>query len=99
MSPQDRRYSREHEWVKDQADGTVAIGITDYAQHELGDVVFVELPSLGSQLAQMQSFGVVESVKAVSDLYCPVTGRVVAITRIWKWLRRRSTMIRSAPVG
>lgn len=79
MSPPDRRYSREHEWVKDQADGTVAIGITDYAQNELGDVVFVELPSLGSQLAQMQAFGVVESVKAVSDLYCPVTGRVVAI--------------------
>ncbi|MBN3033122.1 MAG: glycine cleavage system protein GcvH [Candidatus Saganbacteria bacterium] len=74
--PENLKYSKEHEWVK--ADGTVAaIGITDYAQDSLGDVVYVEVPPLGKELAAMQEFGVVESVKSVSSLFCPVAGKVV----------------------
>ena len=77
MYPKDYRYTKEHEWIK--ADGaTGTIGITDYAQHELGDVVFVELPKVGTQLKAGQSLGTIESVKAVSDVYAPVTGEVIA---------------------
>ena len=76
--PDNLKYSKEHEWVK--SDGKVAtIGITDFAQDSLGDVVYVELPPVGKELAAMQEFGVVESVKSVSSLYCPVAGRVVAV--------------------
>ena len=75
MYPKDYRYTKEHEWIK--ADGTTGtIGITDYAQHELGDVVFVELPKVGSQLKAGQSLGTVESVKAVSEIFMPVSGEV-----------------------
>lgn len=75
--PAEYKYSKEHEWVK--ADGTTAvIGITHHAQDALGDIVFVELPPVGRDLAAMQEFGVVESVKSVSSLYCPVAGKVVA---------------------
>jgi glycine cleavage system H protein len=75
MVPADCRYTKEHEWIKiDGATGT--IGITDYAQHELGDVVFVELPKIGAKIAAGQSFGTVESVKAVSEIYSPVSGEV-----------------------
>jgi glycine cleavage system H protein len=78
MVPNELKYSESHEWVK--VEGKVAIiGITDYAQEELGDVVFVELPKLNRQLKQQESFGVAESVKAVSDLFSPVTGKVIAI--------------------
>jgi glycine cleavage system H protein len=73
--PEDRRYTKEHEWLA--ADGTV--GITDYAQDALGDVVFVELPEVGRVLKRGEAFGVVESVKSVSDLYAPVDGTVVAV--------------------
>jgi glycine cleavage system H protein len=74
--PEDLRYSKEHEWVR--VDGSRAtIGITSYAADELGDIVYVELPDAGSELKQFATFGVVESVKAVSDLYAPVSGRVV----------------------
>ena len=72
-NPEGLKYTREHEWVKVEGDRG-RIGITHYAQDQLGDVVFVELPKKGRQLRQMESFGVVESVKAVSDLYCPVSG-------------------------
>ena len=73
--PANYRYTNQHEWV--DAKGDVAtIGITDYAQHELGDVVFVELPKPGTQLTAGKSFGTVESVKAVSDIYAPVSGEV-----------------------
>ena len=76
--PDDLRYSKEHEWVR--ADGTRAtIGITSFAADELGDIVFVELPEVGTSLSQFQTFGVVESVKAVSDLYSPVSGEVVEV--------------------
>jgi len=75
MYPNDFRYTKDHEWVK--ADGSVGtIGITDYAQAELGDVVFVELPKVGTQLKAGQSFGTVESVKAVSEIFSPATGEV-----------------------
>ena len=75
MYPKDYRYTKEHEWIK--ADGTMGtIGITDYAQHELGDVVFVELPKVGTQLKAGQSLGTVESVKAVSEIFTPVGGEV-----------------------
>lgn len=76
--PKDLRYTAEHEYVKSTADaGVVQIGITDYAQGELGDVVFVELPKPGASFDKMQVFGTIEAVKAVSELYCPVAGTVV----------------------
>ena len=78
MIPKDLRYSKEHEWVKVEGDEAV-IGITAYAQEQLGDVVYVELPPVGQAIQQFKSFGVVESVKAASDLYAPVSGEVLAI--------------------
>ncbi len=78
MYPSDFRYTREHEWIKVSGD-TGTVGITDYAQHELGDVVFVELPKVGAKFAANQAFGTVESVKAVSEIYCPVSGEVVEV--------------------
>lgn len=73
--PANYRYTKEHEWVDVQG-GVAAIGITDYAQHELGDVVFVELPKVGAKLETGKMFGTVESVKAVSDIYAPASGEV-----------------------
>jgi glycine cleavage system H protein len=78
MYPTDYRYTKDHEWIK--VDGeTGTVGITDYAQHELGDVVFVELPKMGTKLKAGQSLGTVESVKAVSEIYAPVSGEVTAV--------------------
>ena len=74
--PTDRRYAESHEWANEQ-DGVVRVGISDFAQDELGDVVFVELPGEGESFDRGSSFGVVESIKAVSDLYAPVSGTVV----------------------
>jgi len=76
--PEDLRYSKEHEWIR-VADGIGTIGITDFAQQELGDVVFVELPAIGTEVSPGQAFGVVESVKAVSDIFAPVAGTVTEI--------------------
>ncbi|GBG57763.1 glycine cleavage system H protein [Sporomusaceae bacterium FL31] len=76
--PQELKYSKDHEWVKVEG-SKVTIGITDYAQSQLGDVVFVELPELGSEVAAGAGFSVVESVKAVSDIYAPVSGKVIEI--------------------
>ena len=76
MYPSDFRYTKEHEWIKVTGD-TGTVGITDYAQHELGDVVFVELPKVGAKFNASQSFGTVESVKAVSEIYSPASGEVV----------------------
>ena len=79
-SPSDRRYTKEHEWVRVQNDlGTV--GITDYAQDQLGDIVYVDLPSPGTQVKQLEKLGEIESVKAVSDLYSPVSGEVVEVNQ------------------
>jgi glycine cleavage system H protein len=75
---EDLRYSEEHEWVA-VADGTATVGITDYAQEELGDIVFVELPAKGATLQKAGTLGVVESVKAVSDVYAPVSGTVAEV--------------------
>lgn len=76
--PQDLQYTKSHEWVRQQGD-TATVGITDHAQEELGDVVFVELPAEGDSFEAGESFGTVESVKAVSDLYAPVAGEVVEV--------------------
>jgi len=76
--PKDRKYTKEHEWIKVEGD-TGTVGITDHAQQSLGDIVFVELPKPGSDVAAGKSFGTVESVKAVSELYAPVSGSVTAI--------------------
>ncbi len=76
--PEELRYTKEHEWVRLEGDVAV-VGITDYAQAELGDVVFVEIPPVGKELKEMDTFGVVESVKSVSDLYSPVAGKVTEV--------------------
>jgi glycine cleavage system H protein len=90
--PDDLRYTKEHEWLR--ADGTV--GITDYAQDQLGDVVFVELPAVGRVLKQGEAFGVVESVKSVSDLYSPVDGTVVAVNEA---LAKAPELVNQDPYG
>ena len=77
--PADLHYTAEHEWVRRSGDDTVRVGITDFAQSALGDVVFVQLPDEGTELASGESFGEVESTKSVSDLYAPVTGKVLAV--------------------
>ena len=78
-NPTDRLYSRDHEWVKDNGDGTAVVGITDYAQEMLTDIVFVELPPIGKKVAQGEPVAVVESVKSVSDVYAPVSGEVIKV--------------------
>ena len=78
MYPENFYYTKDHEWIQVEGDEAV-VGITDFAQKQLGDVVYVELPEVGSQLNFHQSLGVIESVKAVSDIYSPVTGEVVAV--------------------
>lgn len=75
----DRKYAKSHEWLKLESDGTATVGITDHAQTSLGDITFVQLPKVGAVLKAGESFGVVESVKAASDLYLPVAGTVVAV--------------------
>lgn len=77
--PADLRYAPSHEWARLEADGTVTVGISDHAQEALGDVVFVELPEVGKTLAAGQEAGVVESVKAASDIYAPIAGEVIAV--------------------
>lgn len=95
MYPSDYRYTQEHEWIKIAGDiGT--IGITDYAQHELGDVVFVELPAVGAKIVAGKSFGTVESVKAVSELYAPVSGEV---TEVNSALAKAPETVNSDPHG
>lgn len=77
--PNELKYVTSHEWIRDEGDGTVTIGITDHAQDLLGDVVFVELPEVGDQVSAGDDAGVVESVKAASDVFAPLSGEVVAI--------------------
>lgn len=78
MYPNDLRYTNDHEWVRIEAAGA-AVGITDFAQKQLGDVVFVELPEVGRQVKQGEAFGTIESVKAVSELFAPLSGEVIAV--------------------
>lgn len=81
--PANYKYTKDHEWIE-ISDGNGKVGITDYAQAQLGDVVYVELPEVGAKLKQGQSFGTIESVKAVSELYSPITGEVVEVNSTLK---------------
>ncbi len=93
--PEGMKYTKEHEWIK--VEGNVAtIGITEYAQGELGDIVFVELPQVGAKLSQMQAFGTIEAVKAVSELFAPVSGTVKEINTN---LEKDSSVINKDPYG
>jgi glycine cleavage system H protein len=93
--PEALRYTKEHEWARIEGNRAM-VGITDYAQEELGDVVFVELPQLGTVVEAMGTFGVVESVKAVSDLYAPVSGTVVQTNTD---LEERPELVNASPYG
>ena len=81
-NPADRKYTKEHEWAKDNGDGTITMGITDHAQELLTDIVFVELPAVGKKVEQMEQLAVVESVKSVSDVYAPVSGEVKEVNQV-----------------
>lgn len=95
MEPTDRKYTREHEWVK--LDGDLAVvGITNYAQEQLGDIVYVELPQPGDTLSQFEAFGIIESVKAASDLFAPIGGEVVAVN---EELVDRPELVNEDPYG
>ena len=91
----DVKYTKEHEWVKLEGD-IATVGITDYAQRQLGDVVFIELPEAGTQVEQMKPFGVIEAVKAVSDIFSPITGEV---TEVNSELQTQSNLINYDPYG
>ena len=92
---EDRKYTKEHEWVK--VDNNIAtVGITDYAQGELGDIIFVELPKAGTKVTQMTPFGVIEAVKAVSELFSPITGEVLEVNTK---LEKDATIINKDPYG
>ena len=95
MVPTDLRYTSDHEWVRAEGD-EATIGITEYAEDQLGDIVFVELPDVGRTIAQSAAFGVVESVKAVSDLFAPVSGEVVETNAE---LAARPELVNSEPYG
>ncbi|MDY6890022.1 MAG: glycine cleavage system protein GcvH [Pseudomonadota bacterium] len=94
--PSELKYVASHEWVRDEGDGTVTVGITDHAQDLLGDVVFVELPDVGDEVAAGDDAGVVESVKAASDLYAPLSGEVVEINDA---LEDAPELVNSDPYG
>lgn len=78
-TPENLKYTEAHEWVRQESDGTVTVGITDHAQSELGDVVFVQNPQLGRSVTKGEEVGVIESVKAAADIYAPLSGEIVAI--------------------
>ena len=92
--PADLQYTKEHEYLRRNADGTVTVGITDFAQGQLGDVVYVDLPDVGTTVAQGQSFGTIESVKAVSELFAPVSGEVVEVNPA---LKDKPELVNAAP--
>jgi len=93
MYPDTLKYTKDHEWVS-ASDGIGRVGITDYAQKQLGDVVYVELPDAGTQVSQGQSFGTIESVKAVSELFAPVSGQVLEVNPA---LRDKPELVNAAP--
>jgi glycine cleavage system H protein len=95
MVPEDLLYTDKHEWVKVEGD-TATIGITDYAQTQLGDIVYLELPTSGTKVARMSPFGTIEAVKAVSDLYAPVSGEVVQVNDA---VSTDPAVIKSSPYG
>ncbi len=94
--PSDLKYVASHEWIRDEGDGVVAIGVTDHAQDLLGDVVFVELPDVGADFAVGDDIGVVESVKAASDIYAPLSGQIVAVN---EELEDSPELVNSDPYG
>jgi glycine cleavage system H protein len=94
--PKELLYTEDHEYVKQDADGNVVIGITDYAQGELGDIVFIELPKVGASFGKHDVFGTVEAVKAVSELYAPVSGEVVAVN---DRLDKEPALVNNSPYG
>jgi glycine cleavage system H protein len=96
VTPEELNYTEQHEWVARQAEGRVRVGITDYAQQQLGDVVFVQLPEVGEQVEAGASVGEVESTKSVSDVYAPVSGEVTAINTA---LDAQPELINSDPYG
>ncbi|MDP9360528.1 MAG: glycine cleavage system protein GcvH [Acidobacteriota bacterium] len=96
MTPEDSRYAKSHEYVHTEANDVVVIGITDYAQKELGDVVFVELPQVGTELELGDEFGSIESVKAVSELFSPVSGQVIEINEA---LNDKPELVNTDPYG
>jgi glycine cleavage system H protein len=99
LNPSDLRYSKEHEWVRVEDEGGQSvgtIGITEYAQDQLGDIVFVDLPDTGAQVGYMEKFGEIESVKAVSELFSPVSGEVVEVNAA---LADRPEMVNESPYG
>ena len=93
--PKELRYTKEHEWIRLEG-GEAVIGVTDYAQGELGDVIFVELPAPGTRVAQMKTFGTIDAVKTVSDLFAPVSGEVVAVNT---GLKDNPSLVNQAPYG
>lgn len=95
MIPDDLKYSKEHEWIKVDGD-TATVGITDYAQGELGDIVFVELPQVGAKVEYMKPFGTIEAVKAISDLFSPLSGEVTGVNNE---LESDASIINSDPYG
>ena len=94
--PRDLRYTKEHEWARDEGGGRVRVGITDYAQDALGDVVYVDIPELGTAVTAMQPFGEVESTKSVSDVYSPVTGTISERNPL---LDERPELVNESPYG
>src|SRR5580700_412146 len=94
--PQGLKYSKEHEWVATE-DTVATVGITDHAQDQLGEIVYIELPAVGDKVSKDDPFGVVESVKAVSDIYAPVTGTVIAAATFRREARRSSWIRPSTP--
>lgn len=94
--PKDLKYTREHEWVRENGDGTATVGITDFAQGELGDIVFVELEEVGFEFDMNESFGTVEAVKTVSELFAPVSG---VVTEINEQLEDQPELVNDDPYG
>ena len=94
--PNDLKYTEEHEYVRKGADGTAEIGITDYAQGELGDIVYIELPKLGTKFGKHDVFGTIEAVKAVSELFSPIAGEIVAIN---ERLDKEPALVTTDPYG
>ncbi|MEN3038444.1 MAG: glycine cleavage system protein GcvH [Candidatus Kryptonium sp.] len=94
--PENLKYTKEHEWIKIEDDSIGVVGITDYAQSELGDIVYVDLPTIGKTVKQLESFGTIEAVKAVSDLFSPVSGEIIEVN---EKLKDSPDLINKDPYG
>lgn len=94
--PENLKYTKEHEWIRIEDDSIGVVGITDYAQSELGDIVYVDLPAIGKTVKQLESFGTIEAVKAVSDLFSPVSGEIIEVN---EKLKDSPDLINKDPYG